>query len=131
MPRLKRVSRRILVVDDDPGVTASFSHQLTLEGFEVRTAPSAGLGLADAKAHRPDAVILDLRMPTRDGLEFLRDLREYDGSRSIQVAVVTGDYFIEDDVSAQLACLGAEIRFKPLWIEELVDLARTLLKVPS
>jgi len=42
---------------------------------------------------------------------------------------VTGDYFLEDSVSNELHELGAELRFKPLWLEDLVGLARNLLKV--
>jgi hypothetical protein len=45
------------------------------------------------------------------------------------VAIVTGDYFLDDEVSSELRTLGAELKFKPLWLEDLVGLARTLLKV--
>jgi len=45
------------------------------------------------------------------------------------VAIVTGDYFLDDSVSTELRELGAELRFKPLWLEDLVGLARNLLKV--
>ena len=49
--------------------------------------------------------------------------------RPIPVAIVTGDYFLDDSVSSELQALGAELRFKPLWLEDLVGLARNLLKV--
>ena len=45
------------------------------------------------------------------------------------MAIVTGDYFLDDAVSTELHELGAELRFKPLWLEDLVGLARNLLKV--
>jgi hypothetical protein len=45
------------------------------------------------------------------------------------VAIVTGDYFLDESVSNELRELGAELRFKPLWLEDLVGLARTLLRV--
>jgi hypothetical protein len=45
------------------------------------------------------------------------------------VAIVTGDYYLEDAQSAEIAALGAQLRFKPLWLEELVTLARELLNV--
>ena len=76
-----------------------------------------------------DAIILDLRMPLIDGLGFLRRLRAQDDHRATPVAIVTGDYFLDDSVSAELRELGAELRFKPLWLEDLVGLARNLLKV--
>ena len=47
------------------------------------------------------------------------------------MAIVTGDYFLDDSVSAELRRLGAELKFKPLWLEDLVSLARTLLSGPG
>ena len=102
---------------------------LRLEGYQVRTAMSAEKGLIEAEENHPDAIILDLRMPLVDGLGFLRRLRSHDDQRSTPVAIVTGDYFLEDAVSNELQALGAELRFKPLWLEDLVGLARNLLKV--
>ena len=119
---------KILIVDDDEGVTQTFARMLRLEGYQVRTAVNAETGLLEAQSHSPDAIILDLRMPLVDGLGFLRRLRSRDEQRSTPVAIVTGDYFLDDAVSAELRELGAELRFKPLWLEDLVGLARNLLQ---
>jgi DNA-binding response OmpR family regulator len=120
---------KILIVDDDEGVTQTFARMLRLEGYQVRTAVSAETGLREAEDSRPDAIILDLRMPLVDGLGFLRRLRSHDEQRLVPVAIVTGDYFLDDSVSTELRELGAELRFKPLWLEDLVGLARNLLRV--
>ncbi len=130
MPSLvasERDTPTILIVDDDEGVTTTFARMLRLEGYEVYTAMNAEMGLEEAKATTPDAIILDLRMPLVDGLGFLRRLRAIDRYRETPVAIVTGDYFLDDAVSAELRHLGAELKFKPLWLEDLVGLARTLL----
>jgi len=119
----------ILIVDDDEGVTQTFARMLKLEGFQVRTAINAESGLKVANESQPNAIILDLRMPLVDGLGFLRQLRARDDQRATPVAIVTGDYFLEDAVANELRELGAELRFKPLWLEDLVGLARNLLKV--
>ena len=124
-----QATSKILIVDDDEGVTQTFARMLRLEGYQVRTAVSAETGLAEAAANHPDAIILDLRMPLVDGLGFLRRLRAHDDQRTTPVAIVTGDYFLDDSVSNELQELGAELRFKPLWLEDLVGLARNLLKV--
>jgi CheY-like chemotaxis protein len=124
-----RTTATILVVDDDEGVTQTFARMLRLEGYRVRTAGSAEEGLQEAEEGRPDAIILDLRMPLIDGLGFLRRLRQDERHRRTPVAIVTGDYFLDDLVSAELRELGAELRFKPLWLEDLLGLARNLLKV--
>jgi two-component system, OmpR family, response regulator PrrA len=120
----------ILIVDDDEGVTSTFARMLRLEGYEVYTAMTAETGLREADATAPDAIILDLRMPLVDGLGFLRRLRAIDQHRDIPVAIVTGDYFLDDTISAEIRQLGADLKFKPLWLEDLVGLARTLLSGP-
>ncbi|HVH29420.1 MAG TPA: response regulator [Vicinamibacterales bacterium] len=121
------VPAKILIVDDDQAVTQTFARMLRLEGYQVRTAVSAETGLRVAAESQPDAIILDLRMPLIDGLGFLRRLRALDEQRTTPVAIVTGDYFLEDKVSSELRELGAELRFKPMWLEDLVGLARNLL----
>jgi len=127
----ERAAAKILIVDDDEGVTQTFARMLQLEGYQVRTAVSAEMGLLEAARSQPDAIILDLRMPLIDGLGFLRRLRERDDHRTTPVAIVTGDYFLDDAISSELRELGAELRFKPLWLEDLVTLARNLLKVTN
>jgi DNA-binding response OmpR family regulator len=124
-----RSTARILIVDDDEGVTQTFARMLRLEGYQVQTAVSAETGLIEAEENRPDAIILDLRMPLVDGLGFLRRLRAQADHQTTPVAIVTGDYFLDESVSNELQQLGAELRFKPLWLEDLVGLARNLLKV--
>jgi DNA-binding response OmpR family regulator len=124
-----RSTSKILIVDDDEGVTQTFARMLRLEGYQVRTAVSAEKGLQEAEQSHPDAIILDLRMPLVDGLGFLRALRSDAEQLKTPVAIVTGDYFLDDAVSNELRELGAELRFKPLWLEDLVGLARNLLKV--
>jgi len=121
----------ILIVDDDEGVTQTFARMLRLEGYLVRTAVTAEKGLQVAAESPPDAIILDLRMPLVDGLGFLRTLRATATERTIPVAIVTGDYFLDDAVSNELRELGAELRFKPMWLEDLVGLARNLLGATS
>ena len=89
-------TQSVLVVDDDEGVALTFSRMLRLHGYRVQTATNPETGLALATAQRPDAIILDLRMPIVGGLEFLRRLRSDTADRRTSVTIVTGDYFIED-----------------------------------
>jgi len=137
--RIKRVSapapeaepvadaRTILVIDDDRAVADTFSRMLALEGFRVSTALTADAGLQLADEVRPDAIILDLRMPIVNGLQFLRTIRSRPHLTDVPVAIVTGDYFLGETMAADLKSLGAAVRFKPLWLEDLVALARALV----
>ena len=121
---------RVLIVDDDVATADSFSRTLRLVGYEVWAGLSAEEGLTRAQTHQPHAVVLDLRMPLTSGLQFLRAIRAIDGLATTPVAIVTGDYGLDDEVRDEIRALGAELRFKPIWIEELVTLARELLRVP-
>ena len=117
----------ILVVDDDEAVTRTFAEALRLEGYDVRTAASAQMGLREAHNKHADAIILDLRMPLINGLGFLYRLRSQDEYRDTPVAIVTGDFGIDDDVLTDVRALGAQLLFKPVWLEDLLELTRTLL----
>lgn len=119
----------ILIVDDDEAVTQTFARMLRLEGYAVRTARDADSGLAEAREQRPDAIIVDLRMPLVDGLGFLRSLRAQEPFGQIPVAIVTGDCFLDEHVSQELRGLGAHLTYKPLWFDDLLSLARSLTKV--
>ena len=117
----------MLIVDDDVGVTDLFSRTLRLEGYEVWAAQSADEGLNLARLHRPHGIILDLRMPLTSGVQLLRSIREIGGLSQTPVAIVTGDYYMSDEQLNEIRSLGAELRYKPLWLDELVTLARELL----
>ena len=121
------LTRSILIVDDDRSVADTFARMLTLEGFRVATALDASAGLELADSMRPQAIILDMRMPLINGLQFLRQVRSRPHLSAIPVAIVTGDYFLSDALQQELKTLGASLRFKPLWLEDLVALARTLI----
>lgn len=120
-------TRSILIVDDDPSVAETFGRMLRLEGYGVTTALSAEAGLELADNIRPNAIILDMRMPITNGLQFLRQIRAKPHLVEVPVAIVTGDYFLSDTIQNELRTLGASIRFKPMWLEDLVALAKTLV----
>ena len=122
----KADTRAILIVDDDPFVADTFARMLKIEGFEVATALSAEAGLELANTVTPDAIILDMRMPITNGLQFLRLLRTLPRLSRVPVAIVTGDYFLSPAVQHELRALGAAIRLKPLWLEDLIALAKSL-----
>jgi CheY-like chemotaxis protein len=124
---------RILVVDDDPRTAVSFARTLELKGYQVTTVSDADAGLRAAVASHSayDGMILDLRMPGVDGLAFLRRLRNTPRYQNVPVVVVTGDYLIDDQTVAELGQLGAVVRFKPLWLDDLVEVARTFAGTPA
>lgn len=67
---------RVLIIDDDEGLTALLTEYLGRFGFSVRTANDPAAGLRALKADPPDLVILDIMLPEMDGLTLCRKIRE-------------------------------------------------------
>jgi DNA-binding NtrC family response regulator len=122
-------SRRstILVIDDDYAINDMFERMLTLEGYRVHTVRDAETALRQLGVVAPDAILVDLRMPHVDGLEFLRRLRAQPVRRDTPVAIVTGDTSIDEAMVEELTSLGATVHFKPVWCDDLLRIAQDLL----
>jgi CheY-like chemotaxis protein len=119
---------RVLVVDDEPQVRAAVSEFLSFSDLEVLEAENGLEALLKVKRERPDAVVLDLRMPRLGGLEALKRIRTLDPD--ITVVVVTGE--LEDDVHRQALALGARaVLTKPVDLPGLVDVLRGGTPVPA
>jgi signal transduction histidine kinase len=82
--------RRILVVDDNEDAAALIALLLKLAGQEVRTANDGASAIADAAAHRPDIVLLDLAMPRLNGYETAKRIRQEPWGRDIALVALSG-----------------------------------------
>ena len=121
--------RTILIIDDDPAINAAFVRMLNLEGHHAHAVRDAETGWQQLDVVAPDAILLDLRMPQVDGLEFLRRLRAQPTYRDIPVAIVTGDHSIDGALGEELKSLGATVVFKPVWCDDLLRIAQDLLRL--
>jgi two-component system response regulator PrrA len=119
--------RRVLVIDDDEGVRLTFSRVLRLDGHNVRVAATAEEALGEIEQGRPDAILLDLKMPLINGVGFLYRLRQDPANNHIPVAVITGAPSLDDATVSDLRALNAQVWHKPLSIEEIQRVARILL----
>jgi CheY-like chemotaxis protein len=82
---------RILMIDDDPGVSGIVKRQLERTGaYEVRTAHDGVNGLQVAREFQPHLLLLDVVMPDCDGGNVLARFRDDDGLREIKVIFLTG-----------------------------------------
>jgi DNA-binding response OmpR family regulator len=70
---------------------------------------------------------LDLHLPVRNGLDCLRSLRAAPLRLLTPVAILTGDYFLEDPVAGELEALGARIHYKPVWDTDLRQIVEALV----
>jgi two-component system, OmpR family, phosphate regulon response regulator PhoB len=83
------MSQRILVVDDEPDITALVAYHLARGGYRVSTAATGTEALRLARTERPDLVILDLMLPGVSGYDVLAELRRLDDTRDVGVILLT------------------------------------------
>jgi two-component system OmpR family response regulator len=116
-----------LIVNDDPTVADSCSRALRLDGYEVWAALTAEDGVRLAQAHVPNAIVVDIRTSMPRALGLARSLRQLPPLSGTPIAIVSGDLHPTPDALGELTALGAVVRYKPLWLDELVALARSLV----
>ena len=117
-------ARRILVVDDDPMVATTVQRVLRPEGYEVEVALGGAQALEQARAQRPDLVVLDLMMPGIDGLEVCRQLR---ASGDLPILMLTARSGTADRVKG-LDTGADDYLVKPFAYAELLARVRALLR---
>ena len=120
------VSPRVLVIDDDEAIRSAFARVLTREGYTVQVAATAEDGLSQVKQTRPDAILLDWKMPLINGVGFLYRLREDPANQEIAVAVITGAS-LDDATMDDLRALRARVWHKPLTLDQMRQVVRALL----
>jgi len=81
--------KRIILVDDEPDFCSIVQGQLEKEGFEVELAYNGVEGLEKIRANPPDAIILDVMMPEKDGYEVCNELKGDDKLADIPVVLLT------------------------------------------
>jgi len=83
---LDDLKKRILIIDDNPGLRSSLTAFLTAGGFEVETSEDGDVGLEAVRRWQPDLVILDLRMPGKGGWDVMKEIR--DDPRTVDLPVI-------------------------------------------
>jgi two-component system nitrogen regulation response regulator NtrX len=106
----------VLIVDDEAEIRESLESILSEEGYVVTTAATAGEALTLLADATYDAVLLDVWLPDRDGLDALSDIRQMDAAQRPEVIIISGHGTIEAAVRATK--LGAyDFLEKPLSLE--------------
>ncbi|MEE4355960.1 MAG: response regulator [Desulfococcaceae bacterium] len=123
--------KRILVVDDEPDFAAIVQKNLKKEGFDVEVAYDGGQAMSKIKAHPPDAIVLDVMMPEKDGYEVCKELKESDEYCDIPVVMLTA---VADHVGSTryshsdgMSMEADDYLPKPASAEEITDSIRSLL----
>lgn len=140
-------ARRIVVVEDDPDISALLGFALESDGFEVSTAESGAEALSLVRELTPDVVTLDLSLPDMDGTEVCRELRSFTDAyvimitgrgdevdRLVGLEVGADDYlskpFSAREVRARVAALMRRPRATSAADDVTVDAGGGLVLVP-
>jgi two-component system nitrogen regulation response regulator NtrX len=118
------MSRRVLIVDDEPGIRAALAQLLEFEGYEVKAVASGLDGISTYESWRPQLTFLDVKMEGIDGLETLKRVRTLDPAAI--VVMISGHATVKDAVAATQ--LGAyDILEKPLDTDRILVTLRNAI----
>lgn len=123
--------KRILVVDDEPDFAGIVQQNLEKEGFDVEVAYDGDEGLEKVQANPPDAIVLDVMMPGKDGYQVCSELKADDRFADIPIILLTAvashvtstRYSHRDGMSTE----ADDYLAKPASAEQITDSIKGLL----
>jgi len=120
------IPKRILVVDDEPGVRRLLGELFASEGYLVSEASDGTRGLDRLRAFCPDVVILDLMMPVMSGWTFAEECRRIGGRHDVPIIAMSAMFDMQSAATA-LHTLGVRACLaKPFDVEVLLSLVAQL-----
>jgi two-component system KDP operon response regulator KdpE len=117
---------RVLVVEDDGPIRAVLKTLLESAGYRVEQAETAARALVEARANRPDLVLVDLGLPDRDGQQLIRDIRAFSPVPLLVLSARTA----EDEMVRALDGGADDYVVKPFQAGELLARIRAALRRP-
>jgi DNA-binding NarL/FixJ family response regulator len=121
------MTKRLLVVDDDPGLLRAVAETLRAEGYEVTTARRGADALVSIAESLPDLIVSDIRMPGMDGYELVRNLRASARTKLIPIVFLTAKDETTDRIAGFRSGVDAYLT-KPFEPDELVAVVANILK---
>jgi CheY-like chemotaxis protein len=109
---------KVLVIDDDPVITKVYKKQFELAKFTVHVAHDGIEGFVALQTFKPDVVVLDLKMPFRNGADWLANIRGMPKYRDLPVVVVTAEPPDSPEVKALAESDRTNVLFKSHWSPE-------------
>jgi two-component system KDP operon response regulator KdpE len=121
---MSTVAPRILIVEDEPQIRRFVRQALEVEGLQIVEAETGKRGLSEAATRQPDLLILDLGLPDMDGVDLVRDLRNWS---TLPILILSARDAEQDKIDA-LDAGADDYLAKPFGIGELLARVRALLR---
>lgn len=119
------MSKKILIIEDEPGIQLSLQDEFESEGYVVYTAEDGEEGLEMAKQHGPDLIILDIMLPILDGYEVCKRLRMA-GDNTPIIMLTVRDKEIDKVLGLELG--ADDYVTKPFSLRELMSRAKAIFR---
>jgi CheY-like chemotaxis protein len=95
----------VLLIEDDVDIRDMYQLRLSVDGYRVLTAADGDEGLTMAREHQPDIIFLDIRMPNKDGMEVLTEIRADPLLAHIPVVILSN--YVDRELVERSLSLGA------------------------
>ena len=129
------MSKKILVVDDEPNIVKLVESRLKASGYDVATAKDGQDAIAKAKQIKPDLILLDIMMPGMNGQEVLKELKKDASVSAIPVIMLTAKQETDDIVKSIVNGGAVDYIVKPFIATDFLKKINTALsfdkKVPE
>ncbi len=120
------MTKRILIVDDEPNIVVSLEFLMKREGFDVAVATDGEAALKSVEEKRPDLVLLDIMLPKKNGFEVCQAIRANPAWQEVKVVMLTAKG--RDTEVAKGTALGADAYMtKPFSTKDLIAQVRQIL----
>ena len=119
---MKAKSAKILLVEDDHFILSMYSAKFVSEGFSVRGAMTAAEALEEAKAFKPDIILLDIMLPDEDGFAVLKALKRGKTTAAIPVVLLSN---LSDPSHREQGLIGGA---EDYWIKAYLDPSEVVAK---
>lgn len=121
------MSKKILLVDDEPSILLSLEFLMEQEGYDVQTATDGDEALQAVREKLPDLILLDIMMPKRDGFEVCQIIRANPEWKETKIIILTAKGR-EVDQEKGLALGADDYITKPFATQELVQKVKAALE---
>ena len=119
------MAKKILIIEDDPGIQLSLKDEFESEGYDVYGAIDGLIGLDMIEQNPPDLIILDLMLPFLNGYEFCKKLRQ-DGNNVPVIMLTVKDHEVDKVLGLELG--ADDYVTKPFSLRELLARVNALLR---